>query len=480
MAGFRAGRLLTKDNARQMKKTYLLILILCELLFSQIADPNWRQIGAIRICDSDSNIMSIDNVKGLSVSFGDSPSIDAFSRLRVSNPETIFDSKNIYDDTGLGADVENIPLFFDNQQTSGSGTSTTYKVNMSEQVLYVGNETAGTRIRQTKMRFNYQPGKSQLTVLTFNMYGGNTGIVKREGLFDAQNGIFLELDNDTVNVVRRTYVTGATVDNAVSQSNWNLDPMNGTGGSGITLDFSKTQIMLIDYQWLGVGRVRIGFDVDGLVYYVHEFLNANNLEVVYMSTPNLPIRSEISNDGNGGADSVSQICSMVMSEGGSQDLGSIRYASTAGVHVDMATENALYALIGIRLKSAYKDMTIKILNTAIQLSTASHKVEWVLVINPVITGTFAYVNDTLSGVQIAKGAGAGATAAGGFQLDGGFLESGGQQSGNAGSTSSGINNAIRLGSLIDGTVDEIVLCARPIAGSTNVDAEASLTWRELQ
>ena len=65
------------------------------------------------------------------------------------------------------------------------------------------------------------------------------------------------------------------LDNKIIQSNWNVDVFNGTGASGITLDFSKSQIFFIDYEWLGTGRVRCGFFIDGIPYYCHAIHNSN-------------------------------------------------------------------------------------------------------------------------------------------------------------------------------------------------------------
>jgi len=404
---------------------------------------------------------------------------DSFGRLRVSNPTTLFDSKQIHDDPDLASSVENQPLFYDNQETSGTGTATAFDVNNAQTTLSVSATTAGTRVRQTKMRFNYQPGKSQLVLMTFAFSSGNTsGITRREGQYDENNGLFLEDNGTNYGFVRRTYTSGAAVDNRVAQTSWNVDPMDGSGPSGITLDFTKTQILFIDYEWLGVGRVRVGFNVDGVTYVAHEFLNANSLDVVYMSHPNLPLRSEIANDGTGAASSMTQICSTIISEGGSSDLGSVRSASTDGTHVDANTENTIYAVLGIRQKSAYKSCTIKLLDFALQEHAGSSQLEWMLLINPTVADTFTYADETYSAVQIARGATAN-TVTGGYRLAGGFFESGGAQQGSSGSTSGVLNNAIKLGSLIDGTVDEIVLCVRPVAGSTNTDVEGSLTWREL-
>lgn len=400
----------------------------------------------------------------------DGPQLDAFGRLRVSQIETIFDSKLLYDAA---------PLFWNDVQTSGTATSA-HSTAEAAVTLTVNLNTAGVRTRQTFMRFNYQPGKSQLILITFvlDASGGGTGITRRVGLYDTNNGLFLADVEGVYNFTRRTYVSGSPVDTAVTQANWNLDKMDGTGASGITLDFTKTQILVIDYEWLGVGRVRLGFNVGGNTYYAHEFLNTNVLTTVYMSTPNLPIRYELINDGNGVASTMKCICATVNSEGGTQNLGIIRYASTDGTHVDANTENTIYAVIGIRLKSTHIGSSIKIINASVQIQTGSHKVEWLLLLNPTVADVFTYADETNSAVQTAKGATANEVS-NGYKIAGGFAESGGVQGGNAGSGGADVNNAILLGSTIAGVVDTIVLAVRPIGGSSNVDIEGSLVWREL-
>lgn len=395
---------------------------------------------------------------------------DAFGRLRVSEPTTLFDSKQIFDSQ---------PLLWDDQETSGSGTGSSHSTNTASTTMTVGT-AAGTRVRQTFQSFNYQPGKSQLILLTgvIDKSGGGAGIIRRVGQFDANNGLFFEDNEGTLRVVRRTSTSGSPVDNAVAQSSWNIDPMDGTGPSGVTIDISKTNICVIQYEWLGVGAATFGFNIDGVTYPCHQFRNANNLTVVYMSTPNLPLRYEISNDGTGSASSLEHICASVMSEGGTQDLGQVRYASTGGTHVDLTSENTVYALIGIRLKSAYIGSAVKILNASIQLHTASHQCEWTIRLNPTVAGTFTYSDQTNSAVQIATGATAN-TVTGGTIISGGHIESSGATGGKAGSEESELVNALRLGANIAGTVDTIVVCLMPIAGSSNVDAEAGITWQEL-
>lgn len=403
------------------------------------------------------------------ITANDSASIDGAGGWRVSNPETIFDSKQLFDSQ---------PLFWDDAELSGGSTSTFFNTYRSGTRISVANTTAGERMRQSYRRFNYQPGKTQKIIMTFTEFSTATGITKIAGYYDDSNGIFLKSVEGTVSIVRRTNVSATPTDNAVAQASWNIDPMDGSGPSGATIDWSKGQIFVIDLKWLGYGRVRCGLEIDGLVWYFHEFLNTNVLATVYMTTPNLPLRYYIANDGTGAADSFEHTCTTVISEGGQQPQGVVMYSSTAGTHVDATTENTLYAIIGMRLKSTHIEATVKILSVSLQLQTASHKAEWLLLWNPTVAGTFTYADVTNSCIQIATGATAN-TVTGGTQLDGGFFESGGAASGGAGSTGGDVRNNLILGSAIDGTVDEVVLAVRPVGGSSAIDVEGGITRLEL-
>lgn len=400
-------------------------------------------------------------IKDVNVKSTDSPSIDAFGRWRVSEPLTLFDSKQLHD---------NQPLFWDDSETGGSGTSSSHSTNTASTTLSVGATTAGTRVRQTFQRFNYQPGKSQLVLITgvLDKSGGGAGITRRMGMFDGENGIFLEDDGGQYNIVRRTYTSGSTVDNEVSQSSWNLDTMDGSGASGIDLDFSKTQILVIDFEWLGVGRVRVGFNVDGNTYYAHEFLNANSLTSVYMSTPNLPIRYEVSNSGSGDASSLEHICASVISEGGLQNNGTLRHKKSGAI--SSLSSGTTYALVGIRLQSAKTDSSILMEAVSLISSTVNDNCAWSLKWKPTVAGTFTYSDVTNSTVQTATGSSSN-TVTGGTDIAGGYFST-------SSPTTSSLPNALKLGADIAGTtLDTIVLCVTPI--TNNITVHGSLTWREL-
>jgi hypothetical protein len=386
---------------------------------------------------------------------GGSPSEDAFGRLRVSEPLTVFNSKQIFD---------NQPLFWDDQEVSGSGTGSSYSKVDARTQISVGATTAGKRVRRTFQRFNYQPGKSQLILLTGNFNGGASGITKTIGYGDDDNGIFFQSIDDVLSFSVRK--DGSQT--PVTQDNWNIDKMDGTGLSGITFDDTTTFIYVAEMEWLGVGRVRVGFNIDGVTYYVHQFLHANNLTSVYISTPNLPVTYEIENDGTGVASTLDHICSSVVSEGGVRNNG-ILFHKDSGSISSLST-GTTYAVLGIRLKSANVGMTVLLEAISMISTTQNEQLNWQLIFNPTVAGTFTYSGITNSAIEVATGA-ASNTVTNGLEIDGGYL-----------STSFPVTNTapsdLRLGAAIDGTVDEIILAVRPI--TNNVTIEGSLTWRELQ
>lgn len=373
---------------------------------------------------------------------------DAFGRWRISAPWTLFDSKQSID-----AD----PYHWDDAEVSGGSTSSTHSTTEARSRLAVGATTAGVRVRQTYRRFNYVPGKSHLVIMTalVDAAGGGTGITRSLGLFDDNNGLFFLDDEGTFKVV----VRDGGSDTEVAQSSWNIDPMDGTGPSGKTLDLTKVQIFTIDFEWLGVGRVRFGVDIDGVLYYVHESLTANSGTTVYMATANLPLRYRIENDGTGAASSFDAICATVQSEGGIDPIGQPFWLSNASTGVTGTSAGTVYALKGIQLKTTTLSQVIRF--TKIDTVTTSNKAyEWLLYLNPTVAGTFTFSDFSGSRFQTATGVAAN-TITGGTILDGGYVYEGG-------SSVVPVNAEIRLGADISGTRDQIVLAFRPISNDTTV------------
>jgi len=322
---------------------------------------------------------------------------------------------------------------------------------------------------------NYQPGKSQFIKITgvLSKSGGGSGVTAGIGYYDDDNGIFLKDDEGTYKFVLRSSVTGSVVDTEVEQASWNFDSFDGSGPSGVTLDFTKSHIVFFDLEWLGVGTVRCGFVVDGNIFVAHVFKNANINAGVYMSTPNLPVRYEIENDGTGAASSIETICCEVQSEGGVQPVGVPRYQSTGATVIDAASSGTTYALLGIRLKAVQIDAAVTLARaTVTESASTSVDCEWQIRLNPTVAGTFTYSDVTNSAVQIATGAVAN-TVTGGTIIAGGLL-AGGKESV---SDIADLRSIISLGAAIDGTPQEIILVITPFAN--NADARGALEWLEV-
>lgn len=390
------------------------------------------------------------------------PAADAFGRLRVSNPQTLFDSKQLHDKGSLWWD-ESIT-----QGSTATRATSTHSTANAEVSMYVGGN-GDIVIRQTKQRFNYQPGKSQMVALTGLLPTG-TGVTARVGAFDANNGLFFQVSGSTLSVVKRK----ATNDTAVAQSAWNLDKLDGSGPSGLAIDLTKTQIFVIDYEWLGVGRVRFGVYVEGRPVYCHEFTHTNDITSVYMATPNLPIRYELRT--TSAAATMSHICSTVVSEGGHQAFGTLRAAGTGGTHLDANTADTIYALLGIRLKTTHLDASVKPEALSVIAETGTD-FEWMLGVNPTVAASsvFTYADQPNSPVQMAKGVTANTISSSTTFtaiMAGGFVKNSVQ----SGGTNLTLNSPLSLGSKIDGTRDQFVLAVRPLAA--NADIQGTLTWRE--
>lgn len=399
-------------------------------------------------------------VRDVQIGVQDSSSIDAFQRWRVSNPTTLFDSKQIFD---------NQPFFWDEELESGAGTTSAHSTDTASTVITSSLNTAGVFTRQTFMRFNYQPGKSQQVMMTgiLERSGGGTGVERRIGIFDDSNGLFFEDNAGTIGVTRRTNVTGTPVDNTVAQTNWNVDVMDGTGPSGKTIDWAKFQIFFIDFEWLGAGRVRMCMVIDGCIFAVHQFLGANVLDKVYMSTSNLPLRYQIITTGSSPVSTMEAGCATVASEGGLQDTGILRSKENGGL--SSLNAGTSYGLLGIRLQAAKLGATVKLTDVSMIAATANDQVRWALIFNGTIAGSPSWANETNSAVQTFIGTTA-ETVSGGTRINGGFFST-------AAPITDMLQNALLLGADISNNVDTIVLVVTPI--TNNITVHGSLTWREL-
>jgi hypothetical protein len=332
----------------------------------------------------------------------DSGAVDAFGRQRVSNPFTLFDSTMRYD--------KRPDQWY---EVTAGGATTNFLTNASTLELRTTTASGDSVLRRTKQNFPYQAGKSLLILQSFTGAPLSSGLVQEIGFFNDQNGVMVRADGTTIQFVIRSFTTGSVVENVISQSSWNIDTF-------ASLDFSKAQIFAVDLEWLGVGRVRCGFVVDGEIKYCHEFKHANNINGVYMQTAILPLSYRMANTtAQASGRTLQQICCSVLSEGGYQPDGATYSVSHSLASIPNASGERVTA--GIRMASGRTGNVILPTKIDVACST-SDIIVWRLRLNPTVSGvTWIAANNGRGNVEVTTSA---TTVSGGTIVNTGIVSQG--------------------------------------------------------
>ena len=318
---------------------------------------------------------------------------DPFSRLRVSQANLLFDGQLTYDLQ---------PLLFDQDTTANAAIAHDSDNRCATMTLTSAVDTNSARMR-TFEHFRYKAGNGQLAFITFNMNGGTANTQKIAGLSTGSNGIEFLMDGTTPTF--RILSDTDLGDESVTQANWNIDTLlDGTGPSGKTIDFTKTQILVIDFQALYVGRVRIGFDIDGVIVYCHEFNHANDAADPYVQTANLPINVELKATDAVTSATMEYICSTVITEGGTADDFAYHFSEEGTVTAASGTDTHILSIEPTLTFNSIENR-IKIVPTSLDIVvTGNNPVLWKLCVGQALTTPSATaVNSTYSGVQSTTG-----------------------------------------------------------------------------
>jgi hypothetical protein len=408
--------------------------------------------------------LGLKNYQDVIASFSNG-AVDAFGALRISAPESVFDSQQTYDKQ----------LLVWNEKLTAGGTST---FNANERLcdLEVTTASGDDVIRQSKSYHRYQPGKSQKIITTYAFGATQANSEKRVGYFDANDGIFLLNRGGSLFIVKRSSVSGSVVDTEVAQASWNHDKMDGAGLSGITLDPEAACIMIIDFEALYVGRVRVSFNIGGQIYLAHEFLHSNVTTTTYIATANLPVRYQITTTAlNAAADKFKAICCAVISEGGTQNL--VGYPFSVGNLTARATSTTGLALISIRPKATFNSIVNRgrisdVIYNSIGLG-ADHAFQ--VYYNTAVTGG-AWVSagaDSITEYNIT-----GTTITGGTPIATTYTASGAGSRGNAGSQFPALRK-LGLSLDIDGANPQTLTIVVSTLTGTGT-AAASIDWNEIR
>ena len=393
------------------------------------------------------------------VKYSDSPNLDAFGRLRVSDITSLLELTHVYSKQ---------PLLVD-EVTAGTATSVWNQTN-AEVAMSV---TSGGDyvIRQTIQSAIYQPGKGQLFEASFSDFNIQTNVIKRVGYFTSTtastynsvfDGFFLESNGIDNTISFQIWKSGNSIYSATTSS-WDNSQIDVT-----TIDWSKTNLMLVDFQWLGVGRVRFGLNLSGNTYIFGNSSGTNNLNDIYMSSPNKPIRYEIRSSGNSGT--FNQICSQVSMEGSLNSLNIPVFVANPNV-VTLSTANTKYPVIGLKMDTGYESISL-IMRYLNILNTSNDNYIATLEINPTISGSYTFSSDTQTGVSRSFTDGTQTITTSGTII-GGFIGEAGTQ---ALTNFTFDDSKINTGKKINGVVDELWVCITPLGANATFYTSANLYY----
>lgn len=383
---------------------------------------------------------------------------DLFGRLKVSNPLTLFDSSHIYYQDGDFDDV-----------IVGTGSTVGFITAQSSATLGIGTTAGCSYIRQSKRAFSYQPGKSLQVFQTFVLNPPKENLTQRVGYGSSLNGIFLEQVDSQINIIKRTTVSGVSTAITIPQSQWNKDTLDGTGfstsnPSGIQLDLTKAQLMFTEYEWLGVGDVRVGFQIDSKMIIVHQFQHTNEIDSVYMRTATLPLRYEILNTGITTSPSImKQICASVIANGGYERK---KTGSIARMTTSKSVGDVFEPLVSIRLAPGREFAVVLPFQFGALPLANNVGYEIALIRNGTLTGaSFALTPDsTTENVQYDITASA---ITGGKIVNTSYTFGANQSSGSL-SVQQDYNWSLQLGTTQAGVSDIYTVAARTISGTGGV------------
>lgn len=383
--------------------------------------------------------------------------IDAAGRLKTSVPTPQVSIKYRYD---------KLPLLVDE---IGTGTATFDNTNSCVTM----SVTAGQYlVRQTFKKGNYVSGIGLVCDFTMSGFEVEADVTKRIGYVSSSivapydstyDGVSLYNDETTIRL--QIHRSGTLVHN-VAQASW-LDPLNGTGASGVTVDWSKIQLCAIDFIWLSAGTVRFWMYFGGKFWLVHQMDNVNSETFAWITSPNQPIRYEIRS--TTGVGSMNQICASIYDDGGGEKVSGGTgqpFAVVSGIaNVTAGTAGTTYAMLGVRLASDRLDANVLI--TALSgMNTSNNYGRISLIRNPTVAGTFTYSALTNTPIERAIGVAANKVT-GGFVVDSWPFER---------ALGTIINNNVSglLGSGIDGTAEQYVLCVTPNTNNLSWFAQMNL------
>lgn len=383
---------------------------------------------------------------------------DAFDRLITVNATQIesFDHR-----------ITKHPDDFD-EVITGSATSVLNATTASVDMTTTTGATDSV-IRQTYRQFEYTRGNAQQALFSLNLNGGpKTNNNRYFGLGDGENGAFIGIDGTGFYVMYRSKTSGSVVDTKIYQSSFNQDKMDGTGKSGITLDFTKHNLFSLMYSWLGTNAIIFTVTIGGVKYPFHVETVGNKLTTAWSQSGQLPIRMVNENTGATASSTTFKVgCSSVFTYGSTVGTYETQSVSSGVTAITLTTTEKVCA--GIRLRNGLKYVSIEPILYQLLAVSGTNNAYYKVILRPTLTGATWANQGEISEILTNN-----PTYTGGIVLQEGFLGL---------STSARIAQefpaslATTLGYSIAGVPDSLIITIRTDSGSGSIFFSGS--WKEI-
>ena len=440
--------------------------------------------GNASLSSIDGKLPALTVKNAIPVAFGDGAHLDAFSRLRVSTPVTMFESIQRYGDNLLKWETA----------LAGTGSSTFDAAEAGVLMSTGGTASGASAVRMGRQHIRYLAGKSMLWFHTFRMGTHkqdvqiNIGAAMTNGTATVANAILFRRGSDANGTLYFAITSDATSTSGTElwdQPNWNLDTLDGNGPSGITLDTENTTLILvIDLQWLGVGRVRVGFDIGGVIIYAHEFRHDNDPAYagVYMRTaslsPYLAIRNQalLGSPLAGTEGTLLHICTSVLSEGADDQFGPT-YQFTHSNGVTPISVTTRRPVLSVRAKTTGPNSVRNlglVIPKDLDLTASTNSAFYEVVLNGTLTGaSWSSVDATYS---LAEKDISATAISGGFVVASGFVISGSGSSRGLSANKQFAKDLALVYSARGNVQDVLTVVCTSFTGTSSVTA--AVTWDE--
>ena len=354
------------------------------------------------------------------------------------------------------------PIYFDTFTLFGSVAH-----NASENAVRISTSSGGDVAYLTTKNYHpYFPGHAQQAEITFSNFQPEVAVDKFVGYFNNNilgggnfDGFFLKSDGDDGVSLNIANDTDTPIE--ILQSNWD-DPLDGTGASGVTVDWSKFQVIQFDFLYLGGAILNLYHIVDGQKNLVHQYKHANINAGTFIDNPAQPVAALLTTTAGyeGGGTYLDFHCAQVSTSGGGAEFAGIPFGIDTQGLISYASSGTEYVALLIEKTNKNAEVFIKEIQVVSPDGVlAAEAYLWRLHINPTLSGAVA--TGSFPNIPLDIGIGGGTTT---ITSPGIVIASGTGASKSTSAIQQSLKN-LRIGTAIDGTADQLVLSYIPLAAS---------------